>query len=107
MSSHRSFLSLALTGEALANQIDDYIDQWHDDPRGLPLHDYLGMTGEEYGLWLDSPDFLPLIIAGRKLHKPLDAIATDTLQTMRLAGSPDDARKLQLLQAWLQRSAAQ
>ena len=102
MSSHRSFLSLVLAGEAMTDEIDHYIDQWHEGSLGLSLHDYLGMTREEYGLWLDSPDLLPLIIASRKLNKPLNAIANDNLQAMRLAARADDAIKVRRLQAWLQ-----
>jgi hypothetical protein len=102
MSSRRSFLSLALAGEAMTDEIDDYIDQWHEDSLGLSLHDYLGMTTEEYGLWLDSPDFLPLIIASRKLDRPLNVLANDNLQAMRLAARADDATKVKRLQAWLQ-----
>ena len=34
-------------------EIDDYIDLWHDgDGDGKKLHEYLGMTWEEYGRWL-------------------------------------------------------
>ncbi len=103
MSEHRTFLSLALAGEAMTDEIDDYVDQWHEDPVGLSLHDYLGMDREEFGLWLDSPDMLPLIIASRKLGKPLNSIANDNLLEMRLAARADDASKVKRLQAWLQR----
>jgi hypothetical protein len=101
MSSHRSFLSLALAGEAMTDEIDDYVDRWHENPNGLSLHDYLGMDREEYGLWLSSPDTLPLIIASRKLKMPLDIIANDNLQAMRLAARADDTAKIKRLQSWL------
>ena len=101
MSKVRNFVSLALTGEALTDEIDDYVDQWHDNPSGLSLHDYLGMNRDEYALWLSSPDALPLIIASRKLNRPLDVIANDNLQAMRLAARADDTTKIKRLQAWL------
>jgi hypothetical protein len=101
MSSDRNFVSLALSGEAMTDEIDDYVDQWHDNPSGLSLHDYLGMNREEYGLWLSSPDTLPLIIASRKFNRPLDAIANDNLQAMRLTARADDTAKIKRLQAWL------
>jgi hypothetical protein len=103
MSNHRSFLSLALAGEVMTDEIDDSVDQWHEAPMGLSLHEYLGMTTEEYGLWLDSPDTLPLIIASKKLAKPLESIANDNLREMRLAARADDTTKVKRLQAWLQR----
>ena len=77
MSERRTFLSFALAGEVTTDEIDNYIDQWHDNPIGLSLHDYLGMDREEFGLWLDSPDLLPLIITSRKLNQPLSSIAND------------------------------
>jgi hypothetical protein len=101
MSKDRNFVSLALSGEALTEEIDDYVDQWHNNPNGLSLHDYLGMNREEYALWLSSPDTLPLIIASRKLAMPLDAIANDNLRTMRLAARADDTTKIKRLEAWL------
>jgi hypothetical protein len=101
MSSRRSFVSLALAGEAMTDEIDDFIDRWHRDPRGLSLHDYLGMDRDEYALWLSSPDTLPLIITSRKFNTPLDVMANDDLQAMRLAARADDATKIKRLQAWL------
>ena len=101
MSSDRRFISLALSGEAMTDEIDDFVDQWHDNPTGLSLHDYLGMNREEYALWLSSPDTLPLIIASRKFNKPLDVIANDNLQAMHLAARADDTTKIKRLQTWL------
>ena len=76
---------------------------WHENPIGLPLHDYLGMTRAEFGLWLDSPDLMPLIVASRKLGKPLNSIANDNLLEMRLAARAGGDSKVKRLQAWLQR----
>ncbi|HBK06782.1 MAG TPA: hypothetical protein DDZ81_13075 [Acetobacteraceae bacterium] len=90
----------------MTDEIDDFIDRWHEQPVGLALHDYLGMSREEFGLWLDQPDMLPLIIASRKLNKSLNLIANDNLQEMRLAARTDDSGKVKRLQAWLQRRAA-
>src|ERR1700733_10072439 len=71
MSSQRdSFVSLAMAGEVMTDEIDDYVDLWHANPAGLTLHEYLGMNTDEYALWLDSPDTLPWILTSRKLNKP-------------------------------------
>jgi hypothetical protein len=32
--------------------IDDQIDEWHDGDSPLPLHEYLGMTKEEFYYWI-------------------------------------------------------
>ena len=101
MSDHQSFLSLALSGEAMTDEIDDFVDSWHENPCDLALHEYLGMEKEEFGLWLASPDSLPLIIARRKLNKLLMSIVNDNLTEMRIAARADDASKVQRLQTWL------
>ncbi len=41
------FVNLCLRGEALADQIDDYVDQWHNGDSEEELSDFLGLTPEE------------------------------------------------------------
>jgi hypothetical protein len=37
-------------------ELDDLVDRWHNgEGEGLELHEYLGMTWEEYEQWLTSP----------------------------------------------------
>ena len=62
-----SFIEKCLSGDAMIDEIDYYIDQWHNRHSDLPLHTYLGMSWEEYKSWVESPDTLPLIVAA---HKP-------------------------------------
>lgn len=102
MSDPHDFISLALSGAAMVDEIDDYVDHWHANPDGQALHDYLGMNRDEYALWLGSPDSLPLIIASRKLRKPLDDIANDNLRSLRLAARGGDNKMVKQLEAWLQ-----
>jgi len=66
MSEQRNFISLALAGKVTPDQIDDYVGKWHDNSSGLALHEYLGLTCEEYGVWLSNPDQLLEILANRK-----------------------------------------
>ena len=101
MSSRPNFIALAVVGEALPDDIDDYVDDWHDNPGDLALHEFLGMDRAEYALWLRLPDALPLIIASRKLGKPLEAIANDNIRDMQLAARIDDSSKIERLQRWL------
>lgn len=50
------------------NDIDDAIAAWHDDETiAVALHEYLGMTWEQYGKWFVSgqlPDGSPYTQAG-------------------------------------------
>jgi len=37
--------------------IDNRIDQWHKSDSKLELHEYLGMTQDEYVSWVINPNF--------------------------------------------------
>lgn len=54
-----------LAGEALPEEIDDYVDTWHRTPSGLQLNEFLGMSQEEYARWLRNPDALDEIANAR------------------------------------------
>lgn len=61
-----SFIEKCISGQALLDEIDYYIDQWHTGNSDLPLHTYLGMSWEEYKAWIESPDSLLRIVAAHK-----------------------------------------
>ncbi len=54
----RTFMDDYREGHATADQIDDHIDAWHDgpwDPFSAPgLHEWLGLTLEEYACWVET-----------------------------------------------------
>jgi hypothetical protein len=52
-----SFIELCLSGDVLADEIDDFIDLWHDNEAGQDqeLDDFLGMTWDEYSVWANNP----------------------------------------------------
>lgn len=70
-------------GEALPDEIDDFIDKWHDrvDPqaRSLPLHEYLGMTLEEHEVWVHDAEALPHILIARRELRPPDGRTTSSI----------------------------
>lgn len=71
MSSDGTFVDLCLSGEVVQDEIDDFIDLWHEgDGQGRPLHDFLGMTKDEYDLWVEQPGALRLILAAREQEEP-------------------------------------
>jgi hypothetical protein len=57
-------------GEIAAEQIDDYVDRWHDGSekwaKQMPLHEYLGLTWPEYQGWVRDAGALPRILAARR-----------------------------------------
>jgi hypothetical protein len=61
-----------LSGEALLDDIEDYVDEWHDSPTDESLAEYLGMASNEYALWVEQPDSLRLIVAAREEGQPVE-----------------------------------
>ncbi len=66
----KPFILLLGMGEVCADDIDDFIDRWHEgfhEDKDQTLHDFLGMTWEEYGGWVEQRLQLP-DIAVRAMH---------------------------------------
>jgi len=65
---HKTFIDKCLDGDALLDEIDDHIDAWHDESTSdeIELHTYLGMTWEEYSLWVDNSAILGSIINAKR-----------------------------------------
>ena len=69
MPSPCSFIQRCLEGEVICpgDEINNEIDHWHNSPEGLPpLHEWLGMSWNEYQLWAEKPWTLEAILAARK-----------------------------------------
>lgn len=51
----QKFMDLFIQGKVKAEEIDDYIDIWHDEVTDIPfLHEFLGMTATEYANWVEN-----------------------------------------------------
>jgi hypothetical protein len=69
----KPFLDLVLAGEAHQGDIDDFVDQWPDSDTSCSLAEFLGMSDDEYALWVAKPSSLSLILQahaeGMRLEK--------------------------------------
>jgi hypothetical protein len=99
----RTFVDLCLDGEALADDIDDFVDEWHDGGTGIPLYRFLGFTHDEYKLWVERPNSLDLILYARKYDRGLDEVRTAD-QFHRLAARSLSADDRDELIAWLKQT---
>ena len=63
-----NFMEMYLSGEALPDEIDDFVDSWHESDSDLSIHEFLGMTREEYLSWVKDPNVLPRILDARHLE---------------------------------------
>ena len=67
MPGRQTFLERALNGEFLdvISAIDDEIELWHGSDSTEDLHDWLGMTWDEYALFVQHPSMLHLVLKAR------------------------------------------
>lgn len=91
------FLQSYLNGDVCAEDIDDYVDAWHAKPGRKKIFEFLGMTSEEYSLWLCDPDSLPDIARARRANSSLVGIVRDALVALRTTGKPREKH----LRQWL------
>ncbi len=63
----KQFVDLCVRGEASPAEIDDFIEAWHQTESDTPpLHQFLGMSWEEYSAWVRNPGLLAGIIAAHR-----------------------------------------
>ena len=94
-----TFIEQCLNGDALLEDIDDFIAQWHEDESTAPLHEHLGMTKEEYALWLKLPELLPLIIKSHKDENNYAYVYREGFYKM--AARAENIEKANKLKQWL------
>lgn len=62
---------MCVNGNATIDEIDEYVDKWHDGNGEESLSEFLGMTDKEYAVWLMDASALPKIIAAHKQNSTL------------------------------------
>jgi hypothetical protein len=100
-----TFIERCLRGEAMLDEIETYVERWHKSSTDGALHSFLGMTEEEYSLWLRDPDALAYIVAARHGHIPLIEVVNDNYQEeIRLAARSPGSAKIRRLKLWLEQN---
>jgi methyl coenzyme M reductase alpha subunit len=61
-----NFIEKCLSREAAPEDIDDYIELWHENPGRQALHEFLGMTRDEYAGWIADATSIANILNSRK-----------------------------------------
>ena len=92
-----------MNGDALMDEVDDYVERWSngEEGEGLELHEFLGMSWDEYSLWGTRPSILSVIIRARRNGIPLDQeLNEERVALAARAGSTEEADRLT---AWLKR----
>lgn len=95
-----SFIDLCLSGDVLEDEVDSFVDSWHeDDETALELHEYLGMSWEEYSVWATRPSILPFILSARKNGTSFDVELNQ--ERLALAARAETAEEAQRMESWL------
>jgi len=61
-----NFVNDYLNEKVSLDDIDDYIDNWHEGNSNKELHEFLGLTKEEYAIWLVKPFLLDQILEDKR-----------------------------------------
>lgn len=96
-----NFIDQCLSGDALEDEIDEYVARWHEGTAGLDqeLHEYLGMTWGEYSLWATKPSILRYILSAHKRNVSLDFELNQ--ERLSLAARAETAEEAMQMEAWL------
>lgn len=97
-----NFVDRCLAGRAHPDEIDDYVDMWHegDASTGISLSDYLGMNTHEYSIWMRQPETIYNIVKAHRDNRNIDEYVDD-YYSMPLAARADTAEDAAQLTEWL------
>ena len=102
--SEPTFVESVLAGHALPEDIEDYVDAWHDSPVDLgDLPSFLGMTRAEYNLWVEHDPSLRYILAAHLTGSSVEEVRPLAGVVAAAARATDDAEAAGVL-AWLHKT---
>jgi hypothetical protein len=104
-----TFFDLFSDGRVSVDDVDDFVAAWHESGDGetRPLSEYLGMTKEEYGLWVADHRLLPSMVDARRGGQSLRAQVADYYNKLREANLWDDRAAIHVLSYWVADWAAE
>jgi hypothetical protein len=103
-----TFMDLYSTGYVMADEIDDFIDCWHEETplvegEPIPIYKFLGMDRDEYEAWVHDVSVLPHIVRARRSRMSLDKVMHEHIDDMLLAARADNQTAIEALGNWLKR----
>mgnify|MGYP000756431978 CR=1 FL=1 len=66
-----NFIDDVIDGKTKLDEIDDYVEKWHNSDSHCSVSEYLGMTEEEYFLWTEDNSNLKYIVPVSYTHLTL------------------------------------
>ncbi|MEU6228328.1 hypothetical protein [Streptomyces sp. NPDC047042] len=102
--SSATFVDDALTGVSGITDIDSYVDSWHESDSDLELHDYLGLTWDEYRLWVEKPNTLRFILSARRHGRTVNEELKNTASELALAARAGSSNEAESVLTWLRKT---
>lgn len=101
--SRRTLVDRVLDGEVLRpeEEIEREIEAWHEDESSLGVEEWLGMSTEEYRIWLERPAALPLILQARRYDSDLVSLLKMAKGKTALAARGANVRDVEEIRKWL------
>lgn len=97
-----SFVEKCVRGEVLPNEVDDYVDTWHNSDSEFSLREFLGMTIKEYNLWIKDSSVLPYIVSAHKFHVDVENLIHE--ESLPLAARASHSKNAGKVVAWLKKT---
>jgi hypothetical protein len=105
MSKPATFIDLCLSGDVVMDEIDDFVETWHtDESIDEPIDGFLGMTEEEYALWVEQPGSLRLILAAREEGAPLYEAIERFAELEPITARAADPEAARVVLQWLRKT---
>jgi hypothetical protein len=100
-----TFVAQALRGEATLDDVEEHVARWHESEDARELHDYLGLTWDEYALWAEQPSALRYILFSKRFGVPLkDALREYPASREPVAARARSESEAREVQAWLKKT---
>ncbi len=95
-----SFVNQCLAGDVDPDAIDDFVARWHEGATGVTIWEFLGMTKDEYALWVEQPDSLHAILYAHRFGGSVE----EAVKTMSIAARGADREEARRVRQWLKKS---
>lgn len=95
--SAQTFIAACLAGAALLEDVDDWVDAWHqqaDDD--MSLDEFLGFTPDEGALWSERSEALRFVVAAHRYNRPVADLlqSRDQYALAARGGADEDAEQV-------------
>ena len=105
MSKKRPIIERLLSGEEYdLAMIEEELDAWHESKSDVQLHEWLGLTREEYSLYVEKPESIRIILAARHQNIPLKKLMRSSTDKVLLAARGATPTEVEELREWLSKT---